>query len=54
MQTPEAQARLRAYLDRLRSTGAPAGRLDDARTTLGDLQRLDSDLRKHALKLGAR
>jgi hypothetical protein len=41
----------RAYLNAVRARRGPASRLEDARTHLGDLARLDRDLRAHSVRL---
>jgi hypothetical protein len=44
----------RAYLDAIRGRRGPESRLDDARRHLGDLDRLNEDLRSHSVHLLSR
>ena len=48
--TPSKLTKFRAYLDALRKRRDPSHRLEDARTHLGDLARLDKDLKQYANK----
>jgi hypothetical protein len=47
LRTPTKLPKFRAYLDAVRQRREPAHRLDDARTHLGDLDRLDKALRQY-------
>ncbi|WP_083670534.1 DUF1570 domain-containing protein [Singulisphaera sp. GP187] len=48
--TPAKLTKFRAYLDALRKRRDPSHRLEDARTHLGELARLDKDLKQYANK----
>jgi hypothetical protein len=48
LKTPAMLPKFRAYLDAIRLRRDPLQRLADARAHLGDLDRLDGELRKHA------
>jgi hypothetical protein len=51
LKTTAALPRFRAYLDAIRSRRDPTRRLADAREHLGELDRLNSALRRHATRL---
>ncbi|WP_406700779.1 DUF1570 domain-containing protein [Singulisphaera sp. Ch08] len=50
MRTPSKLPKFRAYLDAIRQRRDPSHRLEDARTHLGDLTRLDKELRQYRNK----
>jgi len=51
LKTPEALPKFRAYLDVIRPRRTASGRMVDATSQLGDFDRLDLALRKHAARL---
>jgi hypothetical protein len=50
LRTSSKRPKFRAYLQSIRERRDPSNRLKDASASLGDLDRLDRDLRKHAAR----